>query len=158
MRQWAMPAHVRRTTTPAARVEVVQTGEVMLFVGDRFVVTVRYGELSPLAAVRKRLESNPEMLRHGELTPPPDPARAVADLRCGEREVRPRAEETRLDFDPVAGQNPAASGATSSGSNASKPANPVKSRARRAGRLPLSCPRAMTPAAPARSRAGWRDA
>lgn len=44
----------------------VETGEVMLFVGDRFVVTVRYGELSPLATVRKRLEARPEMLRHGE--------------------------------------------------------------------------------------------
>ncbi|OLP56007.1 magnesium transporter CorA, partial [Salmonella enterica subsp. enterica serovar Javiana] len=46
----------------------VETGEVMLFVGDRFVVTVRYGELSPLAAVRKRLEATPEMLRHGEIS------------------------------------------------------------------------------------------
>ena len=46
----------------------VETGEVMLFVGDRFVVTVRYGELSPLATVRKRLEARPEMLRHGEIS------------------------------------------------------------------------------------------
>ncbi|WP_406830908.1 magnesium/cobalt transporter CorA [Pedococcus sp. KACC 23699] len=46
----------------------VETGEVMLFVGDRFVVTVRYGELSPLATVRKRLEATPEMLRHGEIS------------------------------------------------------------------------------------------
>ena len=46
----------------------VETGEVMLFVGDRFVVTVRYGELSPLATVRKRLEAKPEMLRHGEIS------------------------------------------------------------------------------------------
>jgi magnesium transporter len=46
----------------------VETGEVMLFVGDRFVVTVRYGELSPLAMVRKRLEAKPEMLRHGEIS------------------------------------------------------------------------------------------
>jgi magnesium transporter len=45
----------------------VETGEVMMFVGDRFVVTVRYGEASPLASVRARLEANPELLAHGEI-------------------------------------------------------------------------------------------
>jgi len=45
----------------------VETGEVMMFVGDRFVVTVRYGEASPLAGVRARLERNPELLAHGEI-------------------------------------------------------------------------------------------
>ena len=43
----------------------VETGEIMLFVGDRFVVTVRRGELSPLADVRHRLEEKPQMLAHG---------------------------------------------------------------------------------------------
>lgn len=46
----------------------VETGEVMMFVGDRFVVTVRYGEASPLSAVRSRLERDPELLRYGEIT------------------------------------------------------------------------------------------
>jgi magnesium transporter len=46
----------------------VETGEVMLFVGDRFVVTVRYGEVSPLSSVRRRLESRPDQLRHGEIS------------------------------------------------------------------------------------------
>jgi magnesium transporter len=45
----------------------VETGEVMMFVGDRFVVTVRYGEASPLASVRARLEGHPELLAHGEI-------------------------------------------------------------------------------------------
>jgi magnesium transporter len=45
--------------------DVVSTGEVMVFVGDSFVVTVRHGVGSPLAAVRRRLEADPEMLRHG---------------------------------------------------------------------------------------------
>lgn len=45
----------------------VETGEVMMFVGDRFVVTVRYGEASPLAGVRAHLEADPELLRHGEI-------------------------------------------------------------------------------------------
>ena len=43
----------------------VETGEVMIFVGDRFVVTVRQGEANPLAGVRSRLEQAPDHLAHG---------------------------------------------------------------------------------------------
>ncbi|MFF9015588.1 magnesium and cobalt transport protein CorA [Streptomyces sp. NPDC014870] len=43
----------------------VSSDELMLFVGDSFVVTVRHGEGAPLAAVRRRLEAEPEVLRHG---------------------------------------------------------------------------------------------
>ena len=43
----------------------VETGEVMIFLGDRFVVTVRRGEANPLAGVRARLENAPEHLAHG---------------------------------------------------------------------------------------------
>ena len=43
----------------------VSTGELMVFLGDSFVVTVRHGEGAPLAAVRKRLEAEPDVLRHG---------------------------------------------------------------------------------------------
>jgi len=46
----------------------IETGEVMLFIGDRFVVTVRHGEGNPLAGVRQRLETEPERLRHGPMT------------------------------------------------------------------------------------------
>jgi magnesium transporter len=46
----------------------IETGEVMLFIGDRFVVTVRHGEGNPLAGVRQRLETEPERLGHGSLT------------------------------------------------------------------------------------------
>ncbi|MET7473997.1 magnesium/cobalt transporter CorA [Streptomyces sp. NPDC005648] len=48
-----------------AKNDIVTSGEVMVFVGDSFVVTVRHGEEAPLAAVRHRLEEEPEMLRHG---------------------------------------------------------------------------------------------
>lgn len=41
------------------------TGEVMVFVGDSFVLTVRHGEANPLGAVRTRLEDDPGVLRHG---------------------------------------------------------------------------------------------
>ncbi len=43
----------------------VETGEVMLFVGDHFVVSVRRGEATPLAQVRRRLEADPRELAHG---------------------------------------------------------------------------------------------
>jgi magnesium transporter len=46
----------------------IETGEVMLFLGDRFVVTVRHGEGNPLAGVRQRLEALPQRLVHGPIT------------------------------------------------------------------------------------------
>ncbi|TRW79378.1 magnesium/cobalt transporter CorA [Mycolicibacterium sp. 018/SC-01/001] len=45
--------------------EIVETGEVMIFVGPDFVVTVRHGEHGGLAGVRKRLEASPASLRLG---------------------------------------------------------------------------------------------
>ncbi|MFG2498919.1 magnesium/cobalt transporter CorA [Streptomyces sp. NPDC048441] len=45
--------------------DAVSSGEVMVFIGDAFVVTVRHGEGSPLGVVRHRLEAEPEMLKHG---------------------------------------------------------------------------------------------
>ncbi len=46
----------------------IETGEVMLFIGDRFVVTVRRGEVNPLAGVRQRLEEEPARLAHGPIS------------------------------------------------------------------------------------------
>lgn len=45
--------------------EVVETGEIMIFVGRDFVVTVRHGDFSGLAGVRKRLETSPSTLKLG---------------------------------------------------------------------------------------------
>ena len=45
--------------------EIVETGEVMVFVGKDFVVTVRHGEHGGLSDVRKRMEADPEQLRLG---------------------------------------------------------------------------------------------
>ncbi|HEX5524898.1 MAG TPA: magnesium/cobalt transporter CorA [Pedococcus sp.] len=45
----------------------IETGEVMVFLGDRFVVTVRRGEANPLAMVRHRLEAEHDKLRYGEI-------------------------------------------------------------------------------------------
>jgi magnesium transporter len=46
-------------------VEEVEFGEVHVFVGPDFVVTVRHAEAPDLASVRRRLESNPDLLRLG---------------------------------------------------------------------------------------------
>jgi magnesium transporter len=43
----------------------VSSGEIMLFIGESFVVTVRHGKGTALGAVRRRLEAEPDMLGHG---------------------------------------------------------------------------------------------
>jgi magnesium transporter len=45
--------------------ETVEFGEIHVFVGPDFVVTVRHGEASTLDRVRQRLESMPELLCRG---------------------------------------------------------------------------------------------
>jgi magnesium transporter len=45
--------------------DTVTADELMLFVGDSFVVTVRHGDTNPLSAVRRRLEDEPQVLQHG---------------------------------------------------------------------------------------------
>lgn len=45
--------------------EIVQTGEIMVFVGPNFVITVRHGDHTGLAGVRHQLEARPELLAHG---------------------------------------------------------------------------------------------
>ena len=55
--------------------EIVETGEVMAFVGHEYVITVRHGEHSGLRDVRRRLEADPEQLALG----PAAVLHAVAD-------------------------------------------------------------------------------
>ena len=45
--------------------EVVEFGEILIFLGDDYVITVRHGEASELHGVRAALEANPELLRCG---------------------------------------------------------------------------------------------
>jgi magnesium transporter len=45
--------------------EVVRLGEILIFLGHDYIITVRHGEASELHGVRKRLEAEPELLRHG---------------------------------------------------------------------------------------------
>jgi magnesium transporter len=45
--------------------ETVEFGEVHVFAGPEFVITVRHGEAPDLAAIRHGLESRPDLLRRG---------------------------------------------------------------------------------------------
>ncbi|ARX82320.1 magnesium transporter CorA [Streptomyces alboflavus] len=45
--------------------DAVSSGELMIFMGDCFVVTVRHGEGAPLSAVRQQLEAEHDVLEHG---------------------------------------------------------------------------------------------
>jgi magnesium transporter len=45
--------------------EVIEFGQIMLFVGEHYVITVRHGQGTPLGEVRRGLERNPELLRLG---------------------------------------------------------------------------------------------
>jgi magnesium transporter len=49
----------------AAEQEIVETGEIMVFVGADFVITVRHGDHSSLRTVRRKLEADPEQLALG---------------------------------------------------------------------------------------------
>ncbi|MCB1248207.1 MAG: magnesium and cobalt transport protein CorA [Acidimicrobiales bacterium] len=56
---------VVKTATYVDPQEVVDIGEIRVFFGETFVVAVRYGEASPMAAARAELESRPDLLRLG---------------------------------------------------------------------------------------------
>jgi magnesium transporter len=56
---------VLKTARYVDRDELIQIGEVMVFLGERFVVTVRHGEGSPLHDVRLDLEAHPDLLEIG---------------------------------------------------------------------------------------------
>ena len=56
--------YVEHVSVSLAR-EIVETGEIMIFVGPDFVVTVRHGEHSGLATVRKHVEASPALLKLG---------------------------------------------------------------------------------------------
>jgi magnesium transporter len=45
--------------------EIVETGELMAFLGKEFVITVRHGNHSSLAVVRHELETDPDRLKVG---------------------------------------------------------------------------------------------
>ncbi|WP_174550999.1 magnesium/cobalt transporter CorA [Actinomadura macra] len=56
---------VLKTLTYVDETSDIEVGEIMVFLGADFVVTVRHGAGNPLGPVRKRLEESPELLKHG---------------------------------------------------------------------------------------------
>ncbi|MFF3840685.1 magnesium and cobalt transport protein CorA [Streptomyces sp. NPDC001930] len=86
----------------------VSSGELMLFMGDSFVVTVRHGEGAPLAQVRRRLEADPEVLKHGPTAVLYAVSDAIVDHYldvAGELQVD--LEELEADVFAPTGGNPA---------------------------------------------------
>jgi magnesium transporter len=59
------PFVVLKTVRYVDHEEVIETGDVMVFVGAHFVITVRHGSASALAEVRHDLEANPALLAIG---------------------------------------------------------------------------------------------
>jgi magnesium transporter len=45
--------------------QIVGTGEIMIFIGPHFAITVRHGQHGELRSVRRRLESEPDLLVRG---------------------------------------------------------------------------------------------
>jgi magnesium transporter len=56
---------VLKTARYRDEVETVDFGEILIFVGDGFIVVVRHGLASELTEVRHRLEARPDLLRQG---------------------------------------------------------------------------------------------
>jgi len=56
---------VLKTARYCEDTETVEFGEILIFVGDGFVVVVRHGLASELTDVRRRLEERPDRLRQG---------------------------------------------------------------------------------------------
>jgi magnesium transporter len=45
--------------------EIIELGEILIFLGEGFIVTVRHGEATGLHDLREQVESDKEMLKHG---------------------------------------------------------------------------------------------
>ena len=75
--------------------EDVVFGEVMLFAGEGFVITVRHGDAPELARVRQDVEGEPDRLRHG----PASIVHAVLDQVVDDYE--PVVEGLQQDIDEV---------------------------------------------------------
>jgi len=88
--------------------ELIEIGEVMIFVGQRFVVSVRHGEGSPLGEVRKELEAHPDLLSLG----PSSVVYAIADRIVDDyalvlEGIEVDIEEVEAEVFSGAGTNPA---------------------------------------------------
>jgi magnesium transporter len=84
---------VLKTARYVDPVEVVEIGQVMLFLGANFVVSVRHGQAGALTGVRAELEGDPERLRWGPMAV----LHAVADRVVDEYAVVARGLDNDVD-------------------------------------------------------------
>jgi magnesium transporter len=75
--------------------EVIELGEVLVFLGEDFVITVRHGQASSLAPVREALDAEPERLKHG----PSSALHAILDRIVDD--YQPAIEGLDTDIDEV---------------------------------------------------------
>ena len=75
--------------------EVIELGEVLVFLGDDFLITVRHGEASSLTPVRERLDADPKRLKHG----PSSALHAILDQIVDD--YQPAIEGLDTDIDEV---------------------------------------------------------
>jgi magnesium transporter len=75
--------------------EVIELGEVLVFLGDDFLITVRHGEASSLTPVRETLDANPGRLKHG----PGSVLHAILDRIVDD--YQPAIEGLETDIDEV---------------------------------------------------------
>ena len=73
--------------------EVVATGQVMVFLGEHFVITVRRGEHAQLSSLRRSLEADPDRLSRG----PSEVLYAIADKIIDDYLAVVREFETDVD-------------------------------------------------------------
>jgi magnesium transporter len=86
---------VLKTARYVDETEDVEFGQVMVFVGESFVITVRHGEVSDLSEVRGRVEEDPDHLRRG----PAGALHAILDAVVDQYE--PVAAGLQTDVDEV---------------------------------------------------------
>jgi magnesium transporter len=75
--------------------EVIELGEVLVFLGDDFLITVRHGEASSLGEVRETLDTHPQRLKHG----PSSALHAILDRIVDD--YQPAIEGLETDIDEV---------------------------------------------------------
>ena len=73
--------------------EVVATGQVMVFLGEHFVITVRRGEHAQLSSLRRTMEADPIRMARG----PSEVLYAIADKIIDARSGARLSAETRAD-------------------------------------------------------------
>ncbi|WP_269853390.1 magnesium and cobalt transport protein CorA [Streptomyces sp. RPT161] len=104
--------HVEHSEVTAAG-DIVETGEVMVFTGQGFVITVRHGDHGALGPLRQRLEAEPESLAKG----PGTVLHAIADQVVDDyllvaEAVRQDIDDMEFDVFSDPGTRPAGGGDT----------------------------------------------